>query len=534
MTDGSHLPDVLPALLRRRPPVTIAAAAVVALLASALALRAPAPTYPTGDHAVLELYTLYASETLWPVGPYSRFVWHHPGPLFIYWELPWYLASGRQTLGMAAGALALSVVSLGGLLALLVRVTPAAVGTSAALALGAYTLRLHTLSTDYWNPLVVVLPMTLLVVLGAGLACRRWRQMPWFMLVASFLVQTHVSVVPCVVAVTALALLMAWRGRTAEDARIGGLRRALVVTALVLGTAWALPVLDSLRHWPGNLGTLVMFFVEPVALVPWSIAVASSSRLVTAMFRPGLAIPGGDVHLAAPEALTVLSAALQVVWLAAVAWRARRDRQFPLAALAMLGVTVVLVALASLTRVRGPVGDYLTFWLSSVAVLNWSVCLGGTIAIYTGSKTTIGDRGMRIARATAVAIVALVAGDGIRHLAGTARDYLEPVATARHTRDLTDAVEARVRADGAAHPQFRIAGGVWPEGAGVVLQLRKRGLPVTVVGDVDFVFAAMPTGHEDALFWFTDERGAAVLGSSVTTVARAGRVVVVTPRQHVR
>ena len=122
--------------------------------------------------------------------------------------------------------------------------------------------------------------------------------------------------------------------------------------------------------------------------------------------------------MAAPEALTVLSAALQVVWLAAVAWRARRDRQFPLAALAMLGVTVVLVALASLTRVRGPVGDYLTFWLSSVAVLNWSVCLGGTIAIYTGPKTTIGDRGVRIARATAVAIVALVAGDGIRHLAG--------------------------------------------------------------------------------------------------------------------
>lgn len=55
MTDGSHLPDVLPSLLRRRPPVTIAAAAVVALLASALAMRAPAPTYPTGDHAVLEL-----------------------------------------------------------------------------------------------------------------------------------------------------------------------------------------------------------------------------------------------------------------------------------------------------------------------------------------------------------------------------------------------------------------------------------------------------------------------------------------------
>ncbi len=229
---------MFPSRRRWHPAATVAAAAVVALLASGLALRATAPTGPTGDHAVLELYTLYAAETPWPLGPYSRFVWHHPGPLFFYWELPWHLASGQRTQGMQTGALALAVVSLGAMLALLVRYAPAAVSLCAALALGVYTLRLHALSTDFWNPLVVVLPMTLLIVLGAGLACGRWKQMPWFVFVASFVVQTHLSVLPCVVAVTALALLMAWRDRDAVEAHARALHSStLAITALVLAAA---------------------------------------------------------------------------------------------------------------------------------------------------------------------------------------------------------------------------------------------------------------------------------------------------------
>lgn len=512
--------------------VTVAVVTGIALVASGLALRATAPTHPTGDHAVLELYTLYASETPWPLGPYSRFVWHHPGPLFFYWELPWYLASGQRTLGMEAGALALAVVSLGAVLALLARFTPAAVSLCAALALGAYTLRLHPLSTDFWNPLVVVLPMTLLVVLGAGLACGRWKQLPWFVLVASFLVQTHVSVAPCVVAVTALSLLMAWRDGPAADGHAGALRsRTLAITALVLAAAWALPVFDTVRHWPGNLGGLATFFLEPAASVPWSVALASWSGHVSAVLRPGLVIPVGDAPQAAPGALIVSLALLQVVWLMAVVWGARRTRRPMLAALGVLGVTVVLVALASVTRVRGPVGDYLTFWLSAVAALNWSVAVGGSIAILTGSGTTVGDRGVRIARVTTMAVVALVAGDGIRTLAGAAHDQRAPTAmSTRQVRDLTDAVEARIRSDGAAHPRFRIESGVWPESAGVVLQLRKRGVPVTVDGDVAFVFSAPPSSQDDAFFVFTDDAGAAALGPSAMAVARAGRVVVTQQR----
>lgn len=265
--------------------------------------------------------------------------------------------------------------------------------------------------------------------------------------------------------------------------------------------------------------------------MPWSVAVASWSGLVGAVLRPGLVVPGGDAHVAAPAALPVSLAVLQVVWLAAVAWRAQRTHQRMLAALGVLGVAVVLVALASITRVRGPVGDYLTFWPSAVALLNWSVAIGGTIAIVTRSQTTVGGRGRPVARATAVAVVALAAGDGIRALAMAAYDHRAPTATsASQVRDLTDAVEARIRSNGAAHPRFRIESGVWPESAGVVLQLRKRGVPVTVDGDVAFVFSAPPTSQDDAFFVFTDDAGAAATELSAIEVARAGRVVVTEQR----
>src|SRR5687768_9871751 len=50
----------------------------------------------TGDGATLELRTLHASRGEQFVGPYSRFIWSHPGPLFFYMALPVYEAFGER------------------------------------------------------------------------------------------------------------------------------------------------------------------------------------------------------------------------------------------------------------------------------------------------------------------------------------------------------------------------------------------------------------------------------------------------------
>ena len=46
------------------------------------------------------------------VGPYSRFQWHHPGPLYFYLLAPFYEASGERPSGLSAGALALNLSCL--------------------------------------------------------------------------------------------------------------------------------------------------------------------------------------------------------------------------------------------------------------------------------------------------------------------------------------------------------------------------------------------------------------------------------------
>src|ERR1043166_6073345 len=53
--------------------------------------------YPQGDMAVLEIGTLHASTGAQLLGPYSRFHWNHPGPLYFYLLVPFYVLSGRQS-----------------------------------------------------------------------------------------------------------------------------------------------------------------------------------------------------------------------------------------------------------------------------------------------------------------------------------------------------------------------------------------------------------------------------------------------------
>ena len=65
------------------------------------------------DGAILEISTIEALEGRQLLGPYSRFGWNHPGPLYFYLQGPWYFASGLHTAGMQAGALAINLVAIG-------------------------------------------------------------------------------------------------------------------------------------------------------------------------------------------------------------------------------------------------------------------------------------------------------------------------------------------------------------------------------------------------------------------------------------
>ena len=77
----------------------------LAVLASITAAsRRISPMFPVSDEAMTEIYTLQATHGQQLTGPYSRFGWHHPGPVYFYFLVPFYEAARRRTAGLNAGA----------------------------------------------------------------------------------------------------------------------------------------------------------------------------------------------------------------------------------------------------------------------------------------------------------------------------------------------------------------------------------------------------------------------------------------------
>ena len=96
--------------------------------------------FPTGDGAVIELYTLQASRGWWEYGPYSRWGWHHPGPLVFYALAPFYTASHAQSLAIIAGAVAINLIALTAILWALARHASAALAVAVDRLAGAVSV----------------------------------------------------------------------------------------------------------------------------------------------------------------------------------------------------------------------------------------------------------------------------------------------------------------------------------------------------------------------------------------------------------
>ena len=70
-------------------PRAIGAAAAIGLIVVLVAIARGADRFtPTSDTAVIESYTLQASQGRLLLGPYSRFAWHHPGPFYFFLMAP--------------------------------------------------------------------------------------------------------------------------------------------------------------------------------------------------------------------------------------------------------------------------------------------------------------------------------------------------------------------------------------------------------------------------------------------------------------
>src|SRR5262252_1942458 len=136
----------------------VIAAISLALASWLIVLARRAADFATfGDTAVTESYTWMASTGDLLLGPYSRFQWHHPGPISFFWIAPFYALSGARPAGLSAGALTLNLAVLAILTSIVIRRADTILAVAIMAVLVRYSWRIAPVFTSAWNPHLIVL-----------------------------------------------------------------------------------------------------------------------------------------------------------------------------------------------------------------------------------------------------------------------------------------------------------------------------------------------------------------------------------------
>ncbi len=483
---------------------------------------------PWGDQAVILLSTDRAASLRQLVGPYSRFGWSHPGPLYFY-----LLALPYKLLGSTERGLAVGSVLLAGLFAVAtVAATGALAGPRAARWAAALSLlELAALGpstvAQVWNPVAIIVPTGTYLVCAAALARgRRWG-LPACVTLGSFLVQTDVGTGVLVAGVGGLALAAgAWAvrdagGRTGRLAGAGwhpvprtgapiddafgagaGWLPVLLGSAILGLVLWLPPLVQEATGHPGNLTELVKFFTSS----PPHQGIAHAVQAIGGALWPPLrgrldAAPPGLAAAAAVLAVFLSSVGVVI----SMARRRGRPDAAGLAALAGLGV---LAGVVSADRVIGPLLSYLTNW-SSAAVLVLALAL---------ALSLVPDRGA--GPEWAGAAVGVAAG-----LALVAASFVVPPAGSVQGAQV-DALWSRLRPQLPAGEPVRLrlaSADRWPWQAGLMVDLTHAGHPVTVDPSWVFLFGsqfagAAPAGAALVVLWSPGSAGPAPAGRPVARV----------------
>src|SRR5215831_19688847 len=307
----------------------VIAAISLAIASGLIVLARRAADFATiGDTAVIESYTWMASTGDLLLGPYSRFQWHHPGPLAFFWTAPFYALSGVRPSGLSAGALALNLAVLAILTSTMIRRADTILAVAIMAMLAWYSWRIAPVFTSAWNPHLIVLATMALIIAAADVTAGLFSRLPVVALLASVVGQTHVALLPSALAVGGVSVVVAIAGSLRKANGRAAIVRALLATAAVLALLWALPIAEQLTHSPGNMTQLWTFFVKQSHPGQrFAVAFSAWSEMLTGPLRPAFAVATGLSLRQTPIRWAEAFAVLQLAGLAATATLAARARR---------------------------------------------------------------------------------------------------------------------------------------------------------------------------------------------------------------
>ncbi len=263
--------------------------------------------------------------------------------------------------------------------------------------------------TDVWNPAAPVLPFCLLLFVCWSLACGEYRLLALAVLLASFVVQGHLTFALPVLGALAVGVL----GLIRSSARPS--RRALVATALVGIVCWSFPLVEQAIHRPGNL---VLLARATTSDQPKLGPAAGGRALVRAVGVPPWWLRGERDSLGRvldlskdPAPLAFVTSVPVVLGLVALVVVGRRRRRPDVMSAALIGL--VLCATLAFTASSGPEKAFVTtgyalWWASVAGMWVWLVLAWGALSLGIPAQRAARLRG-RPAVMVGLGVVGLVA-----------------------------------------------------------------------------------------------------------------------------
>lgn len=480
------------------------AAAPLAPLAFHLARDGAGRFAVKGDFAVLELTTRLAASGDVLLGPYSRYRFAHPGPLYFYVLAPLYRATGGSSAAIPLGA------CLIGALAAFAAVSGARrlgrpQGVAALVCVLAWLAAFGNVCATAWNPMVVVLPLLAYAVLAVAFARGHARAAIPAVFFGALAAETHLA---CVLSVSGIgaAALASYVGtrRAPRDTELPRARAPIAAAAALLVLLLAPPLLEQLHHGTnGNIAKVARAFVareepmKPLASAVRNLFLAGHwlpDRITEAtLLREGIIprVMGWDPVATTASASVVRYAVVHLVAVAAGFFVAARRKDRASLGLLAMGILAEVLAIASLRSALGIEYHYLVFWTSAATTLAWVgalAALGSALAASAPARALLARVRPRSAESDALVLTLLAAlACGALQQAWIAHNHPAP--------QLRPGVEAMYRAlraelaSSGAQPVLHLDG-AWEVTTALQLELARDGVTAYVHDEERWVLGA--------------------------------------------
>jgi hypothetical protein len=418
---------------------------------------------------------------------------NHPGPLSFYALAPVYWLTGSSAWSLKVAVAVLDTVALGLALGMVHRRggPMATLSLAAGLAVLLRAYGPHQL-TEPWNPFMPPLWWVVFLVAVWCVLCDNLAVLPLVVVAGSFCAQTHISYVPLVAVLLALAfgwVLVDGHRRRAEP----GLRRRTLLwgggSLLLAGLLWAPPIDEQVTNDPGNMAIITENFHHPTQE---RISLGTARDVWLARIDP-VALATGDPRVGSWVA-RLSALALLALWLGtvALAWR-RTDlpgRRELLRLHLVVGVALV-VGFVSLSRIIGVPWFYLHLWgmgttlLLVLATLWTAFAAAGRPLLATSSSIRWAPRERKVVVAGLMAAVLVVTGMFASDAAYTEIPAARLTRTLRHVApDTVAALTADDAPGGGKDGRYLVEWidpiGIGEHGWGLLDELERAGLHVYV------------------------------------------------------